>query len=431
MGTGETRMKVAIVGLWHLGIVTAACLAKAGHEVIGYDPDKTIIENLQQNIAPIFEPGLDDLLKTHSLSYSSQPDIIHSADIVWINFDTPVDENDIADIMYVKNEIEKLASHIKNNSLLLISSQLPVGTTRKIQQQISQQYPEKNIRFGYIPENLRLGKAINVFTHADRFVVGLDHQEDQEIVKSLLGKFTEHFVWMSIESAEMTKHALNAFLAVSVTFINEIATLCESVGANASEVEAGLKSEERIGPKAYLRAGGAIAGGTLMRDINYLNQIGTQLKHPVPLLSSVLQSNAYHKDWVHRKIHDLLQELKNKTVAVLGLTYKANTNTLRRSSSVETCQWLSQHGVIVNAFDPAIQNLPNDCAEYINLKTNIEDALHTADAVVVATEWPDFRKLAANTLLDIVKQPVVLDPNGFLMATLGQNPHVRYYSVGR
>jgi UDPglucose 6-dehydrogenase len=428
-------MKIAVIGLWHLGIVTAACLAKAGHDVIGYDPDQDIINNLQKNIAPIFEPGLDDLIQagceSKKLHFTWDVNAIHQADVVWVNFDTPVDDNDIADIAFVENAIEQIAPYCQQHTLFLISSQLPIGTTRKIQQRITTQLPEKNIRFGYIPENLRLGKAISVFTQADRFVVGLDNPQDQDIIKRLLGTFTEQFVWMSIESAEMTKHALNAFLALSVTFINEIATLCENTGADAREVEAGLKSEERIGKKAYLRPGGAIAGGTLLRDINYLNAIGEKQNHPVPLISAILHSNVYHKNWVHRKILSLLQQLKNKTVAILGLTYTVNTSTLRRSSSVETCQWLHDQGVKVNAFDPMIQTLPAHYSTFINLKTSLQEALQTADAVIVATEWPDFRKLAADTLVEAANQPLVVDPNGFLMATLGKDSRIRYCSVGK
>lgn len=426
-------MKVAVIGLWHLGIVTAACLAKAGHEVIGYDTDTSNVNNLKNHIPPIFEPGLEDLLKSGKefLSYTSNSKDIAAAEIIWVNYDTPVDENDVADIDFVFNAFETIAPFVKANALILFSSQLPVGSTRSIQQAFVKKHPEKQARFGYIPENLRLGKAINVFTQPDRFVVGLQDQKDQDLIKKLLGAFTDRFVWMSIESAEMTKHALNAFLALSVTFINEVATLCENVGANASEVEAGLKSEERIGSKAYLRAGGAIAGGTLLRDINYLNQIGEKQHHPVPLLSSVLKSNYHHKDWVHRKITTLLNELNNKTIAVLGLTYKANTNTLRRSSSIETCEWLFNQGAKINAFDPAIQSLSENYSRFINLKNNIDDALHSADAIIVATEWPDFKNLVSDKVINVVKQPIVLDPNGFLLSNLGNDPRIRYCAVGR
>lgn len=432
MGAGEERMKVTVVGLWHLGLVTAACLANTGHSVIGYDPNQELINNLNKHITPIFEPGLDDLIKNNktNLHFSSESKDIQSTEVVWVNFDTPVDQNDNADVAFVVSAFENISNDIAKNALVLFSSQLPVGTTRGIQQFFSKKFPEKNVHFGYIPENLRLGKAIQVFTQPDRFVVGLENSNDQSIIKKLLGSFTDKFVWMSIESAEMTKHAINSFLALSVTFINEIATIAEKVGANASEIEAGLKSEERIGTKAYLRAGGAIAGGTLLRDINFLNSIAEKQNHLIPLLSSVLTSNGYHKEWAHRKILEILSQLTNKTIAVLGLTYKANTNTLRRSSSVETCEWLSKQGAVINAFDPAIHSLSNDYS-FINLKTSIQDALHSADAVIIATEWPDFKTLSSETMLEKVRQPIVLDPNGFLAGTLGNDPRIRYCSIGR
>ncbi len=435
MGIGETRMKIAVVGLWHLGLVTAACLTKANHQVLAYDPDAQLIENLKENVTPISEPGLDDLLKTSyeakQLTYTHNPADIREAEIIWVNFDTPVDENDHADVAFVINEFAKIAPYIQPNALVLFSSQLPVGSTRKIQQDFNFKFSTKHVHFGYIPENLRLGKAIQVFTQPDRFVVGLEDSHDQTKIIALLGAFTENFVWMSIESAEMTKHALNAFLALSVTFINEIATLCEGVGADAREVEAGLKTEERIGTKAYLRPGSAIAGGTLLRDIQYLEKIGSKQNHPVPLITAVNKSNTHHKDWVHRKITEKLLSLKDKTVAVLGLTYKVNTNTLRRSSAVETCNWLHQQGVKVNAYDPAINILPSDYANFIQLKSSIQEALITADAIVIATEWPDFRNLEPALLLENNKQPLVLDPSGFLMNTLGNDSRIRYCSVGR
>lgn len=424
-------MKVAVLGLWHLGLVTAACLAKAGHEVIGYDSDHDIIANLQQNQLPIFEPGLEELVTLmqaeKKLQFTGETEQLKNADVIWINFDTPVDENDIADIDFVIKAFQNVSSYVKDHALVLISSQLPVGTTRKIKQQFSNQ----TVRFGYIPENLRLGKAIQVFTEPDRFVVGLEDQQDQSIIRALLGAFTDKFIWMSIESAEMTKHALNAFLALSVTFINEVASLCEKVGANASEVEAGLKSEERIGPKAYLKAGSAIAGGTLLRDIHYLNQIGKKCERDVPVLSAVLQSNTYHKAWVQRKVSEIFSELKNKKIAVLGLTYKVNTNTLRRSLAIETCHWLHHQGAMIQAFDPAVKVLPENYTHFIQLKNSLQETLSEADAVIVATEWPDFKTLAADHLIENVNQPIVIDANGFLMNGLGNDKRIHYCSVGR
>ncbi len=427
-------MKVAVAGLWHLGSVTAACLAQVGHEVMGYDPDRATIQSLKQNKAPVFEPGLDELIArgqaSSHLDFSFEPQSVAQADVLWVTFDTPVDDNDIADVAAVTDKVEQLLPHLKNNALVLMSSQVPVGTTRKLIAKCDALYPDKKIHFAVSPENLRLGKAIQIFSQPDRVVVGVQTEQDKQIVTALLKPITDKIVWMSIESAEMTKHALNAFLATSVVFINELATLCERVGADAREVERGLKSEERIGPKAYLRPGGAIAGGTLARDVNFLVQIGEQQHVKTPLFSSLLQSNHHHKQWSCNRVLNVLKDLRNKTITTLGLTYKAGTDTLRRSTAVETCIWLREQGANVVAFDPAVRVLPENLRNVIDLKTSLEEALQASDGVVVATEWPEFSALSADQVVSHMRAARVFDASGFLMKALGTDQRIQYFSVG-
>lgn len=424
-------MKIAVVGLWHLGSVISACLAAADHEVLGYDANVAVITALKTAAAPLFEPGLDFLiasgLKSGKLHYHADPSVLNQAEIVWVTYDTPVDDNDIADVNFVMHEIEKILPHLAPQTLVIISSQLPVGSTRYLLQKCKQLFPEKQITFAYSPENLRLGKAIAVFTKPDRIVVGLESLSDQERVQKIFHPFTAHIVWMSIESAEMTKHALNAFLATSVVFINELATLCEQVGANAREVERGLKTEERIGLKAYLKPGNAIAGGTLLRDVNFLVQMGKQ----TPLLSAVLTSNQAHKQWSCKRLLEVFSNLQNKVVVTLGLTYKAGTDTLRRSTAVELCKWLNTQGAKVVAFDPVVNQLPAYLSDKIALKSTLEEALVGADAVVVATEWPQFSALTSDQFTTLVGYDSHLfDANGFLMKSLGQDSRIQYHSVG-
>lgn len=427
-------MKIAVAGLWHLGCVTAACLANAGYEVIAYDSNEETITNLRKTKAPILEPGLDQLLdlgiNSNKLKFTSEIHELAVANIVWITFDTPVDDNDIADVESVTNEIKRIIPYLQKNTLVLISSQIPVGTTRKLIEFCADNYPDNKINFAVSPENLRLGKAIEVFTKPDRIVVGLQSDEDKSRIQELLSPFTSNIIWMSIESAEMTKHALNAFLATSVVFINELAILCERVGANAREVERGLKSEDRIGPKAYLRPGNAIAGGTLARDVNYLIQIGAQEKLETPLFSALLESNHAHKQWSSRRMIEVLKNLKDKTITTLGLSYKVGTDTLRRSTAVEICEWLKQQGAKVVAYDPVVTKLPSYLASVITLKSTIEEALLGSDAVLVTTEWPQFTSLTADKLLACVTDPIVFDASGFLMKGLGSDQRIRYYSVG-
>jgi UDPglucose 6-dehydrogenase len=301
----------------------------------------------------------------------------------------------------------------------------------------------RGVRFGISPENLRLGKAIEVFRTPERVIVGLSHPEqDRDLVTRLFLPFgpagsgqPPRIEWMSLESAEMTKHALNAFLAVSVTFINELARLCEAVGANAKEVERGLKSEARIGPKAYLGPGAAFAGGTLARDVRFLNEFGKTHGIPTPLFAGIWQSNENHKDWTRQQVKRVLGDAgaagKSPTVAVLGLTYKAGTSTLRRSSSVELCQWMHKQGIRVRAHDPAVKELPNDLRPAIELAASSADALNGADLAVIATEWPEYKGLKADDLVTAMRSPKVVDPNWFAVAALGNDPRVTYVATGR
>jgi UDPglucose 6-dehydrogenase len=261
-------------------------------------------------------------------------------------------------------------------------------------------------------------------------VIGTRTEKSRKIFTELLAPFTDHIEWMSAESAEMTKHALNAFLATSVTFINEIASICEQVGADAKEVERGLKSESRIGPKAYLGPGGAFAGGTLARDIAFLTKLGQENDLPLHLVPAIRASNDAHKNWSRRRLVHLLGSLTGKTIAIWGLTYKSGTDTLRRSSAIELCQWLLEQGAIVRAHDPVVKSLPEQLAA-IQLCGSPIEAVRDADALVVATEWIDYRTVATNEVVSALRMPLVVDANGFLATSLGSLPGVTYVTVGQ
>ncbi|MGH7171093.1 MAG: UDP binding domain-containing protein, partial [Gemmataceae bacterium] len=240
-----------------------------------------------------------------------------------------------------------------------------------------------------------------------------------------------HLEWMSLESAEMTKHALNAFLATSVTFINEVARLCEEVGADAKEVERGLKSEGRIGPRAYLSPGAAFAGGTLARDLRFLVQRGRDSQVQTPFLQGVLDSNEVHKSWVRERVEQLLADIEQPIVAVLGLTYKPGTSTLRRSSAIELCRWLHERGVRVRGHDPAVNALPPELHRVLELTAEPLDALNGTHLAVIATEWPSFRGLRPADVNARMRQACVIDPNHFLADVLGGDPRIHYFATGK
>jgi UDPglucose 6-dehydrogenase len=236
---------------------------------------------------------------------------------------------------------------------------------------------------------------------------------------------------MSVESAEMSKHALNAFLAASVAFINEIAALCEQVGADAADVERALKSDTRIGPKAYLSPGGAFAGGTLARDVVFLSALGRTRGVTTPVLSSVTSSNDAHRGWAQRRLCQLLDDVSGVTVGVWGLTYKPGTDTLRRSNAIELCRWLVEHGASVRAHDPAVAALPADLAGHMTLADSPLATLDGASALVVATPWPMYRDIAPADAAARMSRCLVLDANRFTAATFGSDRRIEYFSVGK
>jgi UDPglucose 6-dehydrogenase len=421
-------MRVAVCGLWHLGTVIAACLAAAGHDVVGWDDD---VEKLREGTPPLFEPGLEELIRrgldSGRLRFSDEASSVRDAEVVWMAWDTPVDEDDRADIEFVMQRIAARFGSLKDGALVVVSSQLPVGSVRRLEAEYAARRRTERVSFACSPENLRLGNAIEAFMKPHRVIAGARTDAGRETFTALMEPVTESIEWMSVESAEMTKHALNAFLATSVAFANEIAVVCERVGADAKEVERGLKSEPRIGPRAYLSPGAAFAGGTLARDVSFLTGLGAGHGCELPLLTGVKSSNDRHKLWARTKLRDALGALSGKTVAVWGLTYKAGTDTLRRSMSVELCRWLVDEKAKVRAWDPVVKTLPRELQPLIQLASSAGDAVSNAAALVVGTEWPEFRSFAESLPGGLV----VIDPNRFLDAYVASRTDLRYYSVGR
>jgi UDPglucose 6-dehydrogenase len=421
-------MNIVVLGLWHLGCVTAACCAKHFH-VVGLDFDDATIATLNQGKAPLAEPGLNELisagLASRQLSFTTDSAAAcTNADVLWLCYDTPVNDNDESDVEAVLSKLRPALANLPKGALVLISAQLPVGTCRSLESEFPQ------FHFACSPENLRLGKAIDSFEKADRVVVGVRSDAKKALLEKLFAPFTSNVLFMRTESAEMVKHALNSFLALSITFINEIARLCEHVGADAREVSMGLKSEQRIGQKAYLGPGGPFAGGTLARDVVTLSKLARAKGETISVIPAIKQSNDLHRGWAFRRLQSRLGSLNGKTIAVLGLVYTPNTDTLRRSSAVELCQQLLAAGATVRAFDPAIKQLPPELSA-IQLANDVAGTLNGADAAAVCTEWPHFRTQDWPAALKTMHQPVIVDANRFLEKELKEQAHVEHLSVGR
>jgi UDPglucose 6-dehydrogenase len=427
-------MKICVQGLWHLGSVTAACLASIGHNIVGLDFNAATVAALNRGEPPVLEPGLADLVKSGlaagTLHFTTAvEDATKDIEVLWVTYDTPVDDDDNADVGFVISEIERVLPALAPEVTVLISSQMPVGSVRRLERLVASSLPAARLSFACSPENLRLGKALDVFLKPDRIIAGVRSEADREKLSRMLRPITERIEWMSVESAEMTKHAINAFLATSVTFANEIAAICEVVGADAKEVERGLKTEARIGPKAYLSPGGAFAGGTLARDITYLNLASAEKSLSTPLLSSVKPSNDEHKLWIRRKLQACFPRLSGVTIAVWGLTYKPGTDTLRRSIAVELCDWCLQQGMIVQVHDPVVKELPAQWQGKVRRFPDPIASIGGAQVLAIATEWPLYRDVSWGGSGGDASLITVLDANRFVPG-LGMMPGVRYIAVG-
>jgi len=421
-------LRITVAGLWHLGSVTAACCARH-FDVTGLEFDEAVVSSLNQGKAPVLEPGLNELLgaglAAKRLRFTTDAKAAcANIEVLWLCYDTPVNEHDESDVAFVLERLRRALAHLPKGTLVLVSSQLPVGTCRTLEAEFPQ------FHYACSPENLRLGRALAAFEKAERAVVGIRNDTKRALLEQLLKPFTSQVLFMRTESAEMVKHALNSFLAVSISFINEIARLCEHTGADASEVSAGLKSDPRIGPKAYLNPGGPFAGGTLARDVVSLTTIAQANGESIDLIPASKRSNDLHRGWSFRKLQSRLGDLRGKTIAVLGLVYTPNTDTLRRSAAVELCQQLVTAGARVQAFDPALGSLPAELAA-VSLALDAAAALDSADAAVVCTEWPAFRDVPWAELLPRMTNRLFIDPNRFLDQQLRGLSGVELMSVGK
>jgi UDPglucose 6-dehydrogenase len=426
-------MKVAVAGLWHLGSVTAACVAHAGIDTIGIDRDSQVVARLNDGEPPLFEPGLAELVQQGRqaglLSFTTDATAVADAEVLWICYDTPVDDDDRADVDAVAGWSESLFPHLRDGAVVLVSAQLPVGTVARLERSFAAVANGRHVDFACSPENLRLGRAIGVFLDPGRIIIGVRNDSAREKLAPLLTKFCQNLMWMNVESAEMVKHALNGYLALSITFTNELAVIAERIGANAADIERALRSDPRIGPNAYVKAGPAFAGGTLARDVQFLSSIAEQQGLQAPLINSIIASNRAHGQWSLDQLRRELSPLRGKAIAVLGLSYKPGTDAIRRSSSIELVRELLDEGAIITAYDPAVRTLPRELDTAITLAKDARDALQNADAVVVATEWPEFRELSADDFTQRMAGRLILDPAAFL-TSIRNHPDLTVLSIG-
>lgn len=416
--------------------MASACLADLGYLVVGVDKDTKKVKDLNKGIPPIFEPGLSELVTKNvnakRLSYTT--DLSHAlkgAGYVLITFDTPVDEKDEVDLSEIFTTSIELAKYLENGSIIIVSSQVPVGTCDQIKAIIKQNNPSLDFDIAYTPENLRLGQAIDGFKNPERIIIGANNTATLDRVEEFFDVIGAPKVRMNLRTAEMAKHALNAFLATSISFINEIANLCDKLGADAVKVAEALQSDERIGQKLPLQPGLAFAGGTLARDLKALKQLGDKFGYETHLINGVLKVNEEHNKLVVRKLEKIYGSIKDLTVGILGLTYKAGTSTLRRSAALEIIKELTNRGVTVKAYDPKAALNEVQRHKEFEFCTDPYMVARDSDALVIVTDWPEFKSLDFDLIKSTMKKPVIVDAKNMLDGEQLAEKGFTYLGVGR
>ena len=440
-------MKIAVIGAGYVGLVTAACFSEFGYEVICIDNDKYKIKKLKKNIIPIYEPGLSDLVKKNAKSkyllFSNSISKIRDANIIFIAVGTPSSRrgDGEADLKFVFSVVKDISKFLKKGKkqLVITKSTVPVGTGKKIQDIICELRPElvnnKDYFVSSNPEFLREGSAIEDFMRPDRVVCGVTDKKAEEILKELyrpLNLREAPVLFTDIESAEIIKYASNAFLALKVSFINEIANLCEKTGGNVQMVAKGMGLDNRIGPK-FLHPGPGFGGSCFPKDTRALYASFKKNKIKNTLVKSVINFNEDRKISIVNKIKNILKpNIKNKVIAFLGVTFKPNTDDLRESPSLEIIPRLRKLGVKIHAHDPAFNSEFIKIKEFDKVKWygNVLDAIKNADLLVIHTEWNEYRGLDLLKVKKELKNPIILDLRNIFNLDDMKKFNIKYYGIG-
>src|SRR3989344_2283604 len=407
-------MKIGVIGLWHLGEVYSACLASLGNIVVGIDEDVEVVDNLNKAIVPLQEPKLQEIvrsnIKREKLKYSTDFKHLIDCDIIWLTADIPVDKQDRANLDILFTYIKKSLPHMKSGSLIVVSSQLPVGTFVKISKFIQANRANFKYDYAYVPENLRLGEAVDSFMKPSRVVIGIDNNRRKEELVQIFRKLKTNILTVNVASAEMIKHATNAYLATSLCFIYDIADICEKVGADVTEVSRGLRADERIGEKAYLDASAGFSGGHLARDLQYLRKVAKSKKISLPVINSVISKNNYRKKIVFDKIGPLLGTFKGKTITFFGITYKSGTPTLTSSLPLMVAKETLLMGSKINLCDPWVnkeeikKEIPQSKFSYF---ADPYKSAKSSNVIICITPWDQLKKLDYEKIAGLMTSPKI------------------------
>jgi UDPglucose 6-dehydrogenase len=432
-------MNICIIGTGYVGLVTGACLAEFGMNLICVDNDLQKVDLLKQGKVTIYEPGLENLVaksvREGRLRFSSNiEEGVKSSLVIFIAVGTPSREDGSADLRFIEEVAKEIAHCMDGYKAVVMKSTVPVGTARWLKEVI-QKHQTQPVPFDIVsnPEFLREGSAVEDFMRPDRVVIGAESEQAMAIMKdiySALYLIETPFILTSPESAEMIKYATNSFWATKVTFINEIANLCEKVGADVHHVAKAMGLDGRIGKK-FLHPGPGYGGSCFPKDTRALSRIAREKGYTFRILDSVIQANEIQKQRMVEKIKEMVGGLKGKTIGILGLSFKPNTNDIRESSSIAIIQGLLQIGAKVKAFDPAAMEEAKAVLPKVEYGQNAYDVANGADALVLVTEWNQFRRLDLLRIKTLLKEPNFIDLRNVYDPAHMKKLGFRYCGVGR
>ncbi len=432
-------MNIAVFGSGYVGLVTGTCLANLGNAVACVDIDQQRITNLQKNILPIYEPGLQELLiknvQEHRLFFTTDAaSTIQTSDVLFITVGTPTTDNGAADLSYVFQVAATIGRHMNSYKVIVDKSTVPVGTADHVRAIIKQEQKEEH-PFDLVsnPEFLREGEAIHDFMNPDRIVIGVEADRAKEIMIHLykgLERTGKPIFITDIKSSEIIKYAANAFLATKISFMNQIAQLCEKVGGDVKEVAKGIGLDQRIGSR-FLQAGVGYGGSCFPKDVQALTQTAHEAGIEFPLLEAVHEVNNKQKQSLLPKIEALVGNLQGKTIAVLGLSFKPKTDDIRDAPSQTIIQQLLNAGAHVKAYDPIAMDVMEKYFPTIEYAESAYDAAKNAECLVIVTEWDEFRYLDLNKIKNTMKNPAIVDGRNIYDAEEAKRVGFKYVGVGR
>ena len=431
-------MKLCMIGTGYVGLVSGVCFSDLGNDVICVDKDNNKINNLKNGKIPIYEPGLEELvkknIKNNRLNFSTNlKESVRKSDIVFICVGTPTKKNsNSADLSQVYSVGKEISKSINKFKIIITKSTVPVTTGDELEKIISKKVNKKLFSVVSNPEFLREGEAIRDFIYPDRVVVGSNEEKSKKILRNLYSPLISKgakYVSTNRRAAELIKYASNAFLATKITFINEIANLCEKTGIDVEDISIGIGLDNRIGSR-FLRAGPAYGGSCFPKDTKAIVSTADKFKSNLSVIKSVIKSNQNRSDLLLKRLHSIIKKFNNKNVSFLGVTFKANTDDMRDSSSLKIIPYLSKKGAKIKYYDPTgskkeFNNLKN--VEYAN---SIQNCISGSDIIIIHTEWNDFksinfRKLSKN------KKLIIYDMRNIFSPTKIEKLGIKYFGIGR